>query len=233
MAKGPVVTAIPVATFLLLKLPVVGFVTERLLPARKPRPVMFAAESAAFMLPSYTLLAAVTLALKFVESRFRLAALMLARVMFPAVLLVLSVLLRSVILTEPLPALMLVPAAMVMAAAPGSRLASITPLAAVSLPISVKLPLSVVMLALTRIERPACMVSAPPLPPGLLARTAPVTVISLLACRVTVVPALSRAVRSADDSVLVPVGLVAKVWGLVRGVVPTPTPIERISTRPV
>ena len=134
-------------------------------------------------------------------------AVMACRVISPLVLLVLPVPGRRSMLTAPLPALMLVPAAMVMTAAPLSRLALTTPLARLSLAMAVKLPLSVVMAALSKMLRPAWKVRAPPLPPVLLALKAAFRVRSLLACRVTAVPALSRAVRSSVYRVEEAVGL--------------------------
>ena len=159
-----------------------------------------------------------------------LPAVMLRRLMSPLVAWVLPAPSRRVRATVPVPALMLVPLAMVMTAAPASRLASTAPLAVVSFAVSVRLPLSVVMLALSKMDRPACRVSAPPLPPALLAVSAVESVMSLLACSVTAVPASSRARMALADKVLLPVGLVAKVWGLVNVVVVVVA--SRMSTRP-
>ena len=133
---------------------------------------------------------------------------MLPSATVPAVLFVSPAPLFRRMATVPVPALMLVPAAMVMLAAPASRLALTTPLAAVSLAISVRLALSLVMLALSSSERPACSVSAPPLPLALLAVSAVDRVMSLLACSVTLVPALSRAKMSDAKKVLLAAGLV-------------------------
>ncbi len=131
-----------------------------------------------------------------------LAALMVRSVMSPLAVWVLPAPSSRRTLTAPLPASMLLPAPMVMSALPLSRCASSTPWAVVSLAISVRLPLSVLMLALIRMDRPACRASAPPLPPGLLALMAVETEMSLLACSVTLVPALSSAVRSLASSLL-------------------------------
>ena len=65
---------------------------------------------------------------------------------------------------------------------PASRLEFTTPFATVSFAVSVTAPLLVVMLALIRIERPACAASDVP---GLAMLTALVNVISLFACSTT------------------------------------------------
>ena len=76
---------------------------------------------------------------------------------------------------------------------------------------TVRLPLSVVMLALRLTLRPACSVSAPPLPPLLLTLSAAPSVMSLLACSTTLVPVSRMAWMLAGVMVLSAVGLLAKV----------------------
>ena len=133
---------------------------------------------------------------------------MLASVTVPAMLLVLPAPSRRSMLTVPVPAVMVAPTAWVMLAAPASRCTFTTPLAAVSLAIRVKLPLSVVILALSRMDRPACKVKAPPLPPVLFTVSAVDKVMSLLACRVTAVPAFKMSSRVLANKVLSSAGLV-------------------------
>src|SRR4030067_1057132 len=62
----------------------------------------------------------------------------------------------------PVPALMVVPVAMLSVAAPASRLALLTPWAVISFAVSRTSALLVVILAFTRIERPAFAVSVVP-----------------------------------------------------------------------
>ena len=135
--------------------------------------------------------------------------------------------------TTPVPALMLTPLPRVRVAVPLSRLA---PMAPGSPATAVRLPLSVLIVALSAIERPACSVKAPPLPDRLLALMAAETVMSLLACNVTAVPASSSAFTSLASSVLLPVGSREKMCGLVSGVPepPPPPPLlpSMMSTRP-
>ena len=146
----------------------------------------------------------------------RLLALMVPdKVISPKLLLVKPAPLLRVIVVFPVPESSVTPGAIVMTALPGSLLASMTPLAVVSLPVNVKLPLSVVMLALTRILRPACKVIAPPFPPVLLVVMAVLTVISLLACNAMAVPVLVMLVISVVDMVLSALGMSAKVGGKV------------------
>ncbi len=139
------------------------------------------------------------------------AVVMLASVTLPLAVLVLPAPSRRSMVTVPVPAFMVVPFACEMTAAPASRCASTTPLASFSLPISTTLPLSVVMLALIRIERPACIVRLPPLPAALVTMSAPACcVMSLFACRMTFEPVLVIAVISAGVSVCVALGVSAK-----------------------
>ena len=105
----------------------------------------------------------------------------LARTMFPLVLFVVGPLLISRAIFA-LPALRVVPVAMVIVAGPASRFASTTPLATVSLAVRLIAPLFVVMLALTRMLRPAWSVSVCP---AVVSVMALVTVMSLLAWRTT------------------------------------------------
>ena len=111
-------------------------------------------------------------------------------------------------LTVPVPASILVPLAIEIRAAPASRALSTTPLAAVSLAVSVNLPLSVLMFPLSNIERPACRVSAPPVPLALLVTRLVDSVMSLLACSVSAVPAFKKLRISAAKSVLLAAGFV-------------------------
>ncbi len=127
----------------------------------------------------------------------------------PAVLLVLPMPVPRRIVTLPVPALIKVPLAIVMAAAPASRCASITPVAKSSLAYKFRLPLSVSILAFNRMLRPACRVSVPPLPLTLLTRILLLTVMSLLACRITFCGVDSRLASCSALNVTVPVGRLA------------------------
>ena len=79
--------------------------------------------------------------------------------------------------TVPLPA-SISAEAVSMIAAPGSRSASMTPLDCGAFAIRVRSPLSVTMLALTRMDRPASKLSAPPSPTALLTSILLLTVMS-------------------------------------------------------
>ena len=113
----------------------------------------------------------------------------------------------SVTVTLAVPALMLAPAIAIVAA-PASRLALSTPLAIVSLATRVTLPLSVVILAFNAIERPACRLSPAPavLPTVGTVMSAPAFwVMSLLACKKSVVPLDRTPVIAAGVTVTVEV----------------------------
>ena len=133
---------------------------------------------------------------------------MLARVTVPTVWLVNPAPSRRSMLTEPVPALMVVPAACVIWATPASRLASTTPLAALSLAIRFRLPLLVEMLAFSSTERPACRVSVPGVtPPNPTMFRALDSVMSLWACSTTAVPLFNWVCRVNFGRVLVPEGV--------------------------
>ena len=132
----------------------------------------------------------------------RLPAVTLLSVMSPLVRFVFPVPALMVEVKTPVPVFIVVPEARVITAVPESRWASTTPLAVRSFAISVRLPLSVVIFALTRTERPACKVRLPPLPLALFAVTVLDTVMSLLACRTTFVP--------ADYDVAIVVGVIVE-----------------------
>ncbi len=131
-------------------------------------------------------------------STVRLLALIVpARVIAPLALLVKPAPVSSRIVVLPVPESSVTPGAMEITALPASRKASTTPEASGLLPVSVRLPLSVIILALTRRLRPACKVKSPPLPPGLLAIIGLLTVMSLLACSTTAVPAFKVRVKKS------------------------------------
>ena len=132
----------------------------------------------------------------------RLPAVMLLNVMSPLVRFVFPVPALIVAVKTPVPVFIVVPEAKAITAVPESRCASTTPLEVRSFAISVRLPLSVVIFALTRTERPACKVRLPPLPLALFAVTVLDTVMSLLACRTTFVP--------ADKAVAIVVGVIVE-----------------------
>ena len=77
------------------------------------------------------------------------------------------------------------------------------------MPITVRLALVSAMLALSNTERPASSVSAPLEPEPGVELIAPDTVMSLLAFKLTAVPALSKLTRSLDNSTLEFAALVA------------------------
>ena len=133
----------------------------------------------------------------------RLPAVILLNVMSPLVRFVFPVPALIVEVKTPVPVFIVVPEARVITAVPESRCASTTPLAVRSFAISVRLPLSVVIFALTRTERPACKVRLPPLPLALFAVITLDTVMSLLACRMTFVP--------ADNAVVIVVGVIVEL----------------------
>ena len=132
----------------------------------------------------------------------RLPAVILLNVMSPLVRFVFPVPALIVEVKTPVPVFIVVPEARVMTAVPESRCASTTPLEVRSFAISVRLPLSVVIFALTRTERPACMVKLPPSPLPLAAVIASETVMSLLACMTTLV--------AADNNVVIEVGVIVE-----------------------
>ena len=133
----------------------------------------------------------------------RLPAVTLPNVMSPLVRFVFPVPALMVEVKTPVPVFIVVPEARVITAVPESRWASTTPLEVRSFAISVRLPLSVVIFALTRTERPACMVRLPPLPLALFAVIASETVMSLLACRTTLF--------AADNSVVIASGVIVEL----------------------
>jgi len=133
----------------------------------------------------------------------RLPAVILLNVMSPLVRFVFPVPALIVEVKTPVPVFIVVPEARVITAVPESRWASTTPLEVRSFAISVRLPLSVVIFALMRIERPACMVKVPPFPLPLAAVIASETVMSLLACRTTFVP--------ADNDALIVLGVIVEL----------------------
>ena len=133
----------------------------------------------------------------------RLPAVILLNVMSPLVRFVFPVPALIVEVKTPVPVFIVMFEARVITAVPESRCASTTPLAVRSFAISVRLPLSVVIFALTRIERPACMVKVPPFPLPLAAVIASETVMSLLACRTTFVP--------ADNDALIVLGVIVEL----------------------
>ena len=140
----------------------------------------------------------------------RLPAVTLLKVMSPLVRFVFPVPALIVALNTPVPVFIVVPDANVITAAPESRCASTTPLLLPSEPvevtsfaINVRSPLSVVIFALTSTERPACKVKSPPSPPELFAVMASDTVMSLLACRTTLV--------AADNKVMIALGVIVEL----------------------
>ena len=141
----------------------------------------------------------------------RVAAVIVVRLITPLVELVLPAPSRRSSVTLPLPALILVPLAMRITAAPGSRWLSTTPFARRALAIRVSAPLSVVRLAFSKMLRPACKVSAPPAPAGLLTISGSASVRSLLAGRVTAVPLFSVRARKAGVMLMVCAWARAKV----------------------
>ena len=94
----------------------------------------------------------------------------------------------------PVPTFRLTPLAMTMSPLPESRCAGTAP---GSLATAVRLPLAVVTLALKRMLRPACNVSAPPVLPATVIALEMVR--SLLACNVTAVPLASRFCRFTES----------------------------------
>ena len=111
----------------------------------------------------------------------------------------------------PVPALIETPEAIVISAAPVPRLA--LTVARSEPPVfasSVRAPLSVTMLALSRIERPARRVIAPPLPDELLTVKAEFTVMSLEASKLIDWPVDRNCARADAETLLVPVALSPK-----------------------
>ena len=96
--------------------------------------------------------------------------------------------------TLPVPASMDTPSFMKMPGVQVPQSVATTPSASLALASALKLPLSVTTSALMWIARPACSDRSPPLPWGLLVTTALATVMLLLACSVTSVPASSMPV---------------------------------------
>ena len=113
------------------------------------------------------------------------------------------------ILTAPVPALMVAPGPMVMTAAPDWRLAlTVVRSDPPELAVRFRPPLAVVIEASNRIDRPAVRASVPPvLPPTVRALA---RVMSLEASSAILVPLARAAARPATETLLVPVGLVAK-----------------------
>ena len=101
-----------------------------------------------------------------------------------------------------MPVSIVVPVAIVMTASPAKRCASTTPADSGAFANNVRFPLSVVMFALMRMLRPASSVSEPPLPEELFTTMGLLTVISLLACRMTLVPLASVSVIRLDAIVM-------------------------------
>ena len=124
---------------------------------------------------------------------------------------------RKVKVTVPVPALRLVPPAWVMTALPASRCALTTPLLTQSLPVMVRLAFLRAMLALSSTERPAWRVSEPLLMLVGLEVSADDTVMSLLACKVTAVPAFRKATKSDAANLLLAADVVAKARELGAG----------------
>ena len=110
---------------------------------------------------------------------------------------------------------------MVITAAPLARSAFTTPSAAVSLAIRLRLPFVLLILALSRRERPAFRLRVP-LPVEAIAAF---TVRSLLACNVTAVPAFSSVVIWLGVTVLLPPVLLAYQTGIVAALPPLPPDI--------
>ena len=142
---------------------------------------------------------------------------------------------RKITSSVPVPTLRLVLAACVITALPASRSASTTPpptpLTGVthSLPMIDKFAFLSPMPALSNTERPACKVN-PPLDDTGAELTAVLTVMSLLACSVTDVPASSNATKFETTNLLV---VDAFALNPTVGVIASGTAGPKMSTRPV